>query len=170
MSEIRSNSEFEQAGQMDRGAIGALAAAQAAGITLTRNGDKILLEALDLPEDIVAGLIANKLGLLRIFGGPQSRLRRRQRRTASGLLASALGRGPTWHAALVAEGWGDQAILLGWTIEELYSVPPLWRRVDLIGAALLIDDRRVATEFSIAVVTPQGSLLRFRRAGREHID
>ena len=57
----------------------------------------------------------------------------------------------------VAEGWGDQAILLGWTVEELYAVPALWSRIDLCGVALLIDDRRVAaiTETSIAIATPR---------------
>ena len=42
----------------------------------------------------------------------------------------------------IFSGWGDQARLLGWTAAELYRVPPVWARVDLCGAALLIGDRR----------------------------
>ena len=71
----------------------------------------------------------------------------------------------------VADGYGDQAALLGWTSDELYRVPPVWARVDLTGAALLIADRRViaVTETAIAIETPSGSLLKFRRIGREHL-
>ena len=28
----------------------------------------------------------------------------------------------------VNDGWGDQASLLGWTVDELYRVPPVWAR------------------------------------------
>ena len=71
----------------------------------------------------------------------------------------------------VRDGWGDQAALLGWTVDELYRVPPVWGRVDLTGAALLIGDRRVVavTEASIAIETLSGSRLKFRRIGREHL-
>jgi hypothetical protein len=69
------------------------------------------------------------------------------------------------------DGWGDQAALLGWTAEELYRVPPVWRRVDLTGAALLIGEGRViaATENSIVFEKLSGSRLKFRRIGREHV-
>ena len=71
----------------------------------------------------------------------------------------------------VADGWGDQATLLGWTVDELYRVPPVWARVNLTGAALLIGDRRVVavTEAAIVIETRSGSHLKFRRIGREHI-
>jgi hypothetical protein len=71
----------------------------------------------------------------------------------------------------VADGWSDKAALMGWTAEELYSVPLLWSRIDLCGAALLIGERRViaVTEASIAVETYSGSRLKFRRIGREHL-
>jgi FGGY-family pentulose kinase len=35
--------------------------------------------------------------------------------------------------------------MLDWTPEELYRVPPLWSRIDLTGAALLVGFRRVPT-------------------------
>lgn len=71
----------------------------------------------------------------------------------------------------IRDGWGDQAALLGWTAEELYRVPPVWARVDLTGAALMTGDRRViaVTGTSIAIETPSGSRLKFRRIGREHL-
>lgn len=172
MSEIPATATFGRVGQTGRGAIDALAAAKAAGITLTRNGDKILLEAPDLPDDIVAQLRAAKPGLLRVLAG------RDAARAALNAEPPPDCSDERWAAArlglqrFMAEGWGDQAILLGWTVEELYSLPALWGRVDLTGAALLIADRKVAaiTETSIAIATPTGSLLRFRRVGREHVD
>jgi hypothetical protein len=71
----------------------------------------------------------------------------------------------------VDEGWSDKAALLGWTAIELFRLPPLWSRVDLAGAALLINDRRViaVTEASIVIETPSGAQLKFHRLGREHL-
>jgi hypothetical protein len=60
---------------------------------------------------------------------------------------------------------------MGWTKDELYRVPPLWSRIDLTGAALLIGQSRViaVTEASVAIETLSGSQLKFRRIGREHV-
>jgi hypothetical protein len=71
----------------------------------------------------------------------------------------------------VAEGWGDKAALIGWTPEELYRVPPLWSRIDLTGAALLVGYRRITavTADNIVIESRSGSQLRFRRIGREHL-
>jgi hypothetical protein len=71
----------------------------------------------------------------------------------------------------LAEGWGDTAVLLGWTPKELYRAPPLWARVDLTGAALLVGAAKVAavTADSIVVEATAGSRLKFRRIGREHL-
>jgi hypothetical protein len=82
-----------------------------------------------------------------------------------------------WAAAMhglrrfVDGGWSDKAALLGWTAVELYRLPPLWSRIDLTGAALLIGDRRViaVTEDSIVIETPSGASLKFPRLGREHL-
>jgi hypothetical protein len=70
-----------------------------------------------------------------------------------------------------AQQWAVQAMRLGWTAVELYRVPPLWSRIDLTGAALLIGDRQViaVTEDSIVIETPSGARLKFRRLGREHL-
>ena len=68
-------------------------------------------------------------------------------------------------SAFLANGYGDEALRLGWTRDELYAVPPLWSRVDLCGAALLIGDREVVsvTAAAIALRTPSGAVLRIYR-------
>jgi hypothetical protein len=71
----------------------------------------------------------------------------------------------------VVEGWGDQACLLGWSKAELYRRPWKWAHVHLTGAALLIGDRKIiaVTGDNIVVKTQAGSILKFRRIGREHL-
>jgi hypothetical protein len=71
----------------------------------------------------------------------------------------------------LAEGWGDQAALMGWTGDELYRVPPLWTQTHLTGVALLIGDWRVAavTEASIVIEARTRSRLKFRRIGRQRV-
>jgi hypothetical protein len=156
---------------MSAPALKALAAAKTAGVTITLDGDGLILEADPLPSDIVALLKASKPDLLCVLAAREA--------AKAGLNAVA----PPdclpqrWVAAqdglkrFVADGYGDQAALLGWTSDELYRVPPVWARVDLTGAALLIADRRViaVTETAIAIETPSGSRLKFRRIGREHL-
>ena len=121
--------------------------------------------------DIVALLRTVKPDLLRVLAGREA-------------ARAALNAEPPpdclpqrWVAAqeglkrFVADGWGDQAALLGWTADELYRVPPVWARVDLTGAALLVGERRIValTEASIVIETLSGSRLKFRRIGREHL-
>ena len=123
------------------------------------------------PPEVVAILAAAKPDFLRVLAG------REAARTA--MNATAPGDCPPrrWAEAqgglrrFIRDGWGDQAALLGWTAEELYRVPPVWRRIDLTGAALLIGDARViaVTENSIAIEMLSGSRLKFRRIGREHL-
>jgi hypothetical protein len=153
------------------GALNALAAARAAGVKVTLDGGRLLLEAPDLPDDVVALLKANKPELLRILAGREA-------------AKAALNATPPpdcmeerWADALrglhrfVVEGWADRATLFGWSAVELYRVPPVWSRVDLTGAALMIGERKVVavTEASIAIETRPGSRLKFRRIGREHV-
>jgi hypothetical protein len=153
------------------GALGALAAAKAAGIEVSLDGDRLLLEAADLPEDVVDLLTANKPDLMRILAGREAAT------VASNAKPPSDCSPPRWSAAqyglkrFVERGYADRATLLGWTPEELYHVPPVWNRVDLTGAALMIDDRKVVavTESSIAIETRSGAQLKFRRIGREHL-
>jgi hypothetical protein len=123
------------------------------------------------PPDVVAVLAAAKTDFLRVLAG---------RETAK--IAANANPPPDclpqrWVAAqeslrrFVRDGWCDQAALLCWTADELYRVPPLWSRVDLTGAALLVGERRIValTEASIVIETLSGSRLNFRRIGREHL-
>ena len=123
------------------------------------------------PPDVVSVLAAAKPDFLRVLAA------RDAARAALNAEAPPDCLPQRWVTAqeglhrFVSDGWGDQAALLGWSVNELYRVPPLWSRVDLAGAALLIADRRViaVTEASLAIETPTGSQLKFRRIGREHL-
>jgi hypothetical protein len=76
-----------------------------------------------------------------------------------------------WRSAIeglesfLLSGWGDEALGLGWPRDELYAVPPLWSRVDLCGAGLLIGDGEVisVTSSRIGIRTPNGSEQGFYR-------
>jgi hypothetical protein len=65
----------------------------------------------------------------------------------------------------LATGGADDALRLGWTKDELFRVPPLWARVDLCGAALLIGDREVVEvkPAEIRIKTASGATLAFYR-------
>jgi hypothetical protein len=76
-----------------------------------------------------------------------------------------------WAAALrglrafIAAGHGAEALRLGWPKDKLYAVPPLWSRVDLCGAGLLIGDREVIgiTPNEIRIKTDSGASLALYR-------
>jgi hypothetical protein len=153
------------------GPLEALAAAKAAGIRMSLDGGRILLEAANLPSDVVEFLRAAKPDLLHVL---------EWREAAKATLAAAAPNDCSeerWTSAVlglhrfVVEGWGDRAALMGWTKDELYRVPPCWGRFDLTGAALLIGQSRViaVTEASIVIETHSGARLKFRRIGREHL-
>jgi hypothetical protein len=152
-------------------ALDALATASAAGVTITLDRDGIILEAPKLPPDVVALLKSVKPDLLRVLA---------VRKAAQ----AALAVGPPANCPesqckearrglerFIAEGWGDQAALLGWTSEELYRLPRLWSRIDLTGAAWLVGFRRVTAMAAenIVIASRSGSRLKFRRIGREHL-
>ena len=145
--------------------------AKSAGVKITLDGDGLILEADPLPSGIVALLKTVKLDLLRLIAG------REAARAALSAAAPPDCLPQRWVAAqeslrrFVRDGWCDQAALLGWTADELYRVPPLWSRVDLTGAALLVGERRIValTEASIVIETLSGSRLKFRRIKREHL-
>jgi hypothetical protein len=68
--------------------------------------------------------------------------------------------------AFLAGGHGDQAERLGWPKDELYRVPPVWARVDLCGAGLLVADSTVVaiTSVEIRIKTVGGATQVFHRA------
>jgi hypothetical protein len=67
--------------------------------------------------------------------------------------------------AFLAAGHAAEAERLGWPPNELYGVPPVWARVELCGAGLLVGDRQVTaiTTTEIRVKTSSGSSLAFYR-------
>jgi hypothetical protein len=153
-------------------ALEALAAAKAAGVKITLDRDGLILEAEPTPpSDIVALLKTVKPDLLRIMAGREAALAAFNAATPVDCLPRRWAEAQDGLQRFVNDGWGDQAALIGWSPEELYRVPPLWRRVDLTGAALLIGESRViaVTEASIVIETLSGSRLKFRRIGREHL-
>jgi hypothetical protein len=157
---------------MSAAAFDALAAAKAAGVKIILNGDALVLEATPkLPLDVVAQLKAAKPELLRILAAREAAKTTIEANPPPDCSAERWAKALRGLQYFVGEGWGDQAALLGWRAEELYRVPPVWRRVGLTGAALLIGESRViaVTEASIVIETLSGSRLKFRRIGREHL-
>jgi hypothetical protein len=105
-------------------AVEALAAASAAGIRITLDGDGLILEAPKLPRDVVALLKSVKPDLLRVLAA---------REVAQGVLSAhppADCPDDRWQEAtrgldrFVAEGWGDKAALIGWTPESFIAFRP----------------------------------------------
>jgi hypothetical protein len=156
---------------MSAHALEALAAAESAGVRISLDGDGLILEANPLPPDIVALLRTVKPDLLRVLAGREAAKAASEANPPPDCLPRRWAKAQDGLKRFVADGWCDQASLLGWSPEELYRVPALWSQISLTGAALLIADRRVVavTETSIAIGTPSGSRLKFRRIGREHL-
>ena len=151
-------------------ALEALNAATTAGVRVKLQGGRIMIGyRREPPEAVVDLLRANESALLMVLSAREA--------ARAALAANPDSSNDHWTEAMrglkrfVDDGWSDKAALLGWTGEELYRAPPLWSRVDLTGAALLIGDRQVVavTEASIVIETPSGARLKFRRLGREHL-
>jgi hypothetical protein len=155
------------------GAFEALEAAKVAGVRLSLDGDGIVVETKTppLPKDVVEALRAVKPQLMHVLEW------REAAKAAFDAKPPPKVRPEKWSEALrglhrfVWDGWGDRAALMGWTKDGLYGLPPVWARVDLCGAALLIGDRKVIaiTAESIATQARSGSVLRFYRITRGHL-
>ena len=154
------------------GALEALNAASTAGVRVKLQGGRIMIGYKQEPPEVVVDLLrANELALLMVLSAREA--------ASAALAANPPGdcSSDHWTKAIhglkrfVDDGWSNKAALLGWTGFELYRAPPLWSRIDLTGAALLIGDRQVIalTEASIVIETPSGAPLKFRRLGREHM-
>jgi hypothetical protein len=156
---------------MSAPALQALAAAETAGVKITLDGDGLILEANPLPSDIVALLRTVKPDLLRVLASREAARATIEANPPPDCPPRRWAEAQDGLQRFVRDGWGDQAALLGWTAAELYRVPPVWARVDLTGAALMIGARRVVavSGTSIAIETLSGSRLKFRRLGREHL-
>ena len=152
----------------------ALELARSYGVRFLRkpDGSGVVYQAKAAPPpDVVAVLAAAKPAFLRVLAGREAAKGALNAEPPPDCLPRRWTEAQDGLKRFVADGWGDQAALLGWTAEELYRVPPLWSRVDLTGAALLVGERRIValTEASIVIETLSGSQLKFRRIGREHL-
>ena len=149
-----------------------LARSHGVEIRLKADGSGLVFEADAAPPPaVVAILAAAKPDFLRVLAGREAARIATNAEPPPDCLPRRWAEAQDGLRRFVNDGWGDQATLLGWTGDELYRAPPFWARVDLAGAALLIADRRViaVTEASIAIQTPTGGQLKFRRIGREHL-
>jgi hypothetical protein len=154
-----------------------LALAKAHAVTIRLDGAELELTADRKPDADLLDAIAGCKADISAFLHPDA-VRRRLEAEAEVLRAP---RPPDvtdvhWAAALrglrafLAAGHGDEAERLGWPKAELYAVPPLWSRVDLCGAGLLIGDREVIgiTSSEIRIKTSSGATLAFY--GRPQVD
>jgi hypothetical protein len=153
-------------------ALEALDAAGSAGVRVKLQGGRLMIGCRREPPETVVNLLrANESALFLILSARElatATFTAEQPEDCSEVRWAEAMRGAR---RFVDEGWSDKAALLGWTAIELFRLPPLWSRVDLAGAALLIGERRViaVTEASIVIETPSGAQLKFRRLGREHV-
>jgi hypothetical protein len=154
-------------------AMNALELARSYGVRLRRKPDGGIAYQADAapPPEVVAILAAAKPDFLRVLAGREAAKAALEANPPQDCSEERWTEATQGIRRFVRDGWGEQAALLRWTAEELYRVPPVWRRIDLTGAALLIGEARViaVTENSVAIETLSGSRLKFRRIGREHL-
>jgi hypothetical protein len=141
--------------------------ARDAGIRLSLEDGKLIAEASEVPPALVAQLQAARSDLLPLLA---------LREAAQPALAAERpsgARAAEWADALrglkkfLADGWGDQAMLLGWAPAQLFAVPPVWARIDLTGVALLVGRWRVVDVDAAAItIKPpwSDSQLKFQRS------
>jgi hypothetical protein len=146
-----------------------LAAAARHRVALEAEGDHLVASAAVKPPDsLFDALRANKpaiMAMVRARAAASDAMRAPAPPDCDDKRWSAAVRG---LRAFVEKGWADVASALGWTPEELYRVPPVWSRVDLTGAALMLEGKSVVavTTDSIVIETPSGARQRFYRVSR----
>jgi hypothetical protein len=148
----------------------ALEAARVAGVRLSLDGDGVVVETATppLPAEIVEALRAVKPQVIHVLEWREAAKAAFDAERPSGARLAEWTAAQRGLHAFIWDGWADRAALLGWSRAELYGVPPVWARVDLCGAALLIGDRKVIaiTLDTIAIKARSASTLRFYRIGR----
>jgi hypothetical protein len=136
-----------------------------------RDGKAVFKAAAEPPSDIVSLIDARKADVSAFLHPDAVRCRLE---TEAEVLRAVRPPDVTdahWEVAIrglrafLAAGHGDEAERLGWPKDELYAVPPIWSRVDLCGAGLLIGDREVIsiTASEIRIKTASGATLAFYR-------
>jgi hypothetical protein len=137
-----------------------------AGVSMQWRDGKAAFQAAAAPPAGVIALIDARKAEISGFLHPDA-IRRRLGAQAEVLQAPRPPdvNNPQWEVAMkglrsfIERGHGDEALRLGWPHSELFAVPPLWSRVDLCGAALMIGDGEVisVTSSRIGIRTPNGS-------------
>ena len=148
-----------------------IARAEAAGVVVRLDDGKIVAEADTLPSAIIAELKAIRPGLMRLLKARDAAERAMRAERPDDCWMHRWSEAQRGLVGFIHAGWGDRAALLGWTAEELYRLPPLWSQIHLTGCAWLVGDKKVlvATADHIVIEASQGSRLKFRRLGREHL-
>jgi hypothetical protein len=142
------------------------------GVSVQWRGDRAVFKAVAAPPPDVVALIDERKAEVSAFLHPDAVQRRLDAKTD--VLRTARPPDVTddhWRAALrglrafIGDGHGDEAQRLGWPRDELYAIPPLWARIDLCGAALLIGDRELVgvTSNEIRIKTASGATTAFYR-------
>jgi hypothetical protein len=153
-------------------ALEVLNAASTAGVRVKLQGGRIVIGYKQEPPETVVDLLrANDSALLMILSVREAAMSALSAKPPDNCSEAHWAEASRGLKRFVNAGWSDKAALLGWTAVELYRAPPLWSRIDLTGAALLIGDRRViaVTKDSIVIEAPTGAPLKFCRLGREHL-
>jgi hypothetical protein len=148
-----------------------IARAEKAGVVVRLDDGEIVAEADTLPSAIIAELKAIRPGLMRLLKARDAAERAMRAERPDDCWTHRWSEAQRGLVGFIHAGWGDRAALLGWTAEELYRLPPLWSQIHLTGCAWLVGDKKVlvATADHIVIEASQGSRLKFRRLGREHL-
>jgi hypothetical protein len=116
----------------------AIVAAREAGVRLLLADGKLIAEASEVPPALVAHLRAARSDLLPLLALREAAQRALTAERPRGAHATEWADALRGLKKFLADGWADQALLLGWTGPELYAVPPVWARIDLTGVGLRI--------------------------------
>ncbi len=153
-------------------ALEALKAALTAGVRVKLQSGRIMIGyKQELSETVVDLLRGNEAALLMILSAREAAISKLTTKPPDNCSDAHWAEAMRGLKRFVDAGWTDKAALLGWTAVALYRAPPLWSRIDLTGAALLIGDRRViaVTKDSIVIETPTGAPLKSNRLGLEYL-
>ena len=89
-------------------------------------GGLVLEVNAEPPPDVLTALRAAKPDLLRILAGREAAKAALKATAPPDCLPRRWTKAQDGLRRFVNDGYGDQATLLGWTIDELYRVPPVW--------------------------------------------
>jgi hypothetical protein len=143
------------------------------GVSAAWDGAAVTIEP---PDPAADGAVEALAAVLRPNADGRSYLQRARERHAPSLREVKAAKpedvdAHQWRRAIeglesfLLSGWGDEALRLGWSHDELFCVPKLWSQIHLCGCALLIGDREVVgiTSSEIRIKTSSAATLAFYR-------